>query len=151
VSVFKEDIDTRDKLSFMNFIVKIFIDGACQPNPGLGGVGVHIILNESEERYSRPLKNIVTNNIAEYEALILSLKLILDKDITAKEIQIFSDSKLICMQFNNQWKCKDAKLLPLLKQAIELHSRIKSPLNLSLIPREENFVADKLAKSAILS
>jgi len=134
----------------MNFIVKIFIDGACQPNPGSGGVGVHIILNESEETYSRPLKNIVTNNIAEYEALILSLKLILDKDITAEEIQIFSDSKLICMQFNNQWKCRDAKLLPLLKQAIELHSRIKSPLNLSLIPREENVVADKLAKSAIL-
>ena len=150
MSVFKEDIDTRDKLSFMNFIVKIFIDGACQPNPGSGGVGVHIILNESEETYSRPLKNIVTNNIAEYEALILSLKLILDKDITAEEIQIFSDSKLICMQFNNQWKCRDAKLLPLLKQAIELHSRIKSPLNLSLIPREENVVADKLAKSAIL-
>jgi len=134
----------------MNFIVKIFIDGACQPNPGSGGVGVHIILNESEETYSRPLKNIVTNNIAEYEALILSLKLILDKDITAEEIQIFSDSKLICMQFNNQWKCRDAKLLPLLKEAIELHDRIKSPLNLSLIPREENVVADKLAKSAIL-
>mgnify|MGYP003322776204 CR=1 FL=1 len=150
MSVFKEDIDTRDKLSFMNFIVKIFIDGACQPNPGSGGVGVHIILNESEETYSRPLKNIVTNNIAEYEALILSLKLILDKDITAEEIQIFSDSKLICMQFNNQWKCRDAKLLPLLKEAIELHDRIKSPLNLSLIPREENVVADKLAKSAIL-
>ena len=148
--MFKEDIDTRDKLSFMNFIVKIFIDGACQPNPGSGGVGVHIILNESEETYSRPLKNIVTNNIAEYEALILSLKLILDKDITAEEIQIFSDSKLICMQFNNQWKCRDAKLLPLLKEAIELHDRIKSPLNLSLIPREENVVADKLAKSAIL-
>jgi ribonuclease HI len=134
----------------MNFVVKIFIDGACQPNPGSGGVGIYIVLNKSEEKYSRPLKNIVTNNIAEYEALILALKLILDKDITAEEIQIFSDSKLICMQFNNQWKCKDAKLLPLLRQAIELHSRIKSPLKLSLIPREENSIADKLAKSAIL-
>ena len=134
----------------MNFVVKIFIDGACQPNPGSGGVGIYIVLNKSEEKYSRPLKDIVTNNIAEYEALILALKLILDKDITAEEIQIFSDSKLICMQFNNQWKCKDAKLLPLLRQAIELHSRIKSPLKLSLIPREENSIADKLAKSAIL-
>jgi ribonuclease HI len=134
----------------MNFVVKIFIDGACQPNPGSGGVGIYIILNKSEEKYSRPLKNIVTNNIAEYEALILALKLILDKNITAEEIQIFSDSKLICMQFNNQWKCKDAKLLPLLRQAVELHSRIKSPLKLGLIPREENFIADKLAKSAIL-
>ncbi|MBT88945.1 MAG: ribonuclease H [Spirochaetales bacterium] len=134
----------------MNFVVKIFIDGACQPNPGSGGVGIYIVLNKSEEKYSRPLKDIVTNNIAEYEALILALKLILDKDITAEEVQIFSDSKLICMQFNNQWKCKDAKLLPLLRQAIELHSRIKSPLKLSLIPREENSIADKLAKSAIL-
>ena len=77
----------------MSSIVKIFIDGACQPNPGAGGVGVHIILNESEEKHSKPLDNIVTNNIAEYEALILALKLILYNNIDAEEVQIFSDSK----------------------------------------------------------
>ena len=135
----------------MRLVAKIFIDGACQPNPGSGGVGIHIILNESEEKHSKPLNNIVTNNIAEYEALILSLKLVLDNNIEVGEIQIFSDSKLVCMQFNNQWNCKDKKLLPLLKRANELKSKIKSPLKLSLIPREENFVADRLAISAILS
>ena len=133
----------------MSSIVKIFIDGACQPNPGAGGVGNHIILNESEEKHSKPLDNIVTNNIAEYESLILALKLILYNNIDAEEVQIFSDSKLICMQFNNQWKCKDKKLLPLLKIANKLKSQIKSPLKLNLIPREENSIADRLAKEAI--
>ena len=91
----------------MNNNVTIFIDGACQPNPGAGGIGIYLIVNEKEEKISKSLSGTVTNNIAEYQALIESLKLILDKNIAADEIQIFSDSKLICMHFNNLWKCKD--------------------------------------------
>ena len=55
------------------------------------------------------------------------------------------------MHFNNLWKCKDKKLIPLLKEAQELNGLIKSSLKLSLIPREETGVADKLAKDGILT
>ena len=36
--------------------LKIFIDGACQPNPGTGGVGIFIAYEDIEERISLPLE-----------------------------------------------------------------------------------------------
>ena len=71
----------------MNNNVTIFIDGACQPNPGAGGIGIYLIVNEKEEKISKSLSGTVTNNIAEYQALIESLKLILDKNITSMKSQ----------------------------------------------------------------
>ncbi len=135
----------------MSNIVKIFIDGACQPNPGNGGIGIYLITDKDKVEISRALDGTVTNNIAEYRALIESLKLIIEKNISDGEIQIFSDSKLVCMHFNKVWKCKDKKLIPLLREALELSEKIELPLTITLIPREENTVADRLAKDGILA
>ena len=49
----------------MKYSLKVFIDGACQPNPGSGGVGIYMTYNDIEEKISSPLEGIVTNNIAE--------------------------------------------------------------------------------------
>ena len=84
--------------------LKIFIDGACQPNPGSGGIGIYVISNDTEEKISLPLKGTVTNNIAEYEALIFALNTIIKRKELYDHIDIFSDSQLVCMQFNKKWK-----------------------------------------------
>ena len=55
----------------MNDSIKIFIDGACQPNPGNGGIGIFVSRGINEEKFSLPLHGEATNNVAEYEALIL--------------------------------------------------------------------------------
>ncbi|MBT4634390.1 ribonuclease HI family protein, partial [bacterium] len=94
----------------MKHNLKVFIDGACQPNPGSGGVGIYMTYNDIEEKISSPLEGIVTNNIAEYEALIFSLETIIKKNESFERIDIFSDSQLICMQFNKKWKCKEQNL-----------------------------------------
>ncbi|GIR28782.1 ribonuclease H [bacterium] len=133
----------------MNDYLKIFIDGACQPNPGNGGIGVFIDSEEINEEISFSLPGIVTNNIAEYEALIFALDLILKKYSSFKQIRIFSDSKLVCMQFNKKWKCKDNNLKSLLEKAHAISSQIPSEIILTSIPREENKVADELAKNGI--
>ena len=133
----------------MNDYLKIFIDGACQPNPGKGGIGVFIDSEEINEEISFSLPGIVTNNIAEYEALIFALDLILKKYSSFKQIRIFSDSKLVCMQFNKKWKCKDNNLKSLLENAHAISSQISSEIILTSIPREENKVADELAKNGI--
>ena len=58
-----------------NKTVKLFSDGACRGNPGMGGAGAVItdeadnILWEEKEYLGH-----CTNNIAEYKALILGLK-----------------------------------------------------------------------------
>ena len=133
----------------MNDYLKIFIDGACQPNPGNGGIGIFIDSKEIREEFSLPLKGIVTNNIAEYEALIFTLDLIFKKYNSFKQIKIFSDSKLVCMQFNKKWKCKDQNLKSLLEKAHVIYSKISTEIILTSIPREENKIADELAKSGI--
>ncbi|NSW88155.1 ribonuclease HI family protein [bacterium] len=129
--------------------LKIFIDGACQPNPGSGGIGIYVISNDTEEKISLPLKGTVTNNIAEYEALIFALNTIIKRKELYDHIDIFSDSQLVCMQFNKKWKCKDKNLSVLLDKALKLRDEIKSKVSLAYIPREENKVADELAKDGI--
>ena len=36
----------------MNDSIKIFIDGACQPNPGNGGIGIFVSRGINEEKFS---------------------------------------------------------------------------------------------------
>lgn len=129
--------------------IKIYIDGACQPNPGAGGIGIYVKGDGIEESFSLPLNGTVTNNIAEYQALIFSLKLINKKYLKSDEIFIFSDSNLVCMHFNEHWKCKDVKLIPLLQAAKDISKEFRSKIILSYIPREENSIADSLAKDGI--
>ena len=69
----------------MNDSIKIFIDGACQPNPGNGGIGIFVSRGINEEKFSLPLHGEATNNVAEYEALIFALNLILTKYNDLKE------------------------------------------------------------------
>lgn len=133
----------------MDNSLKIHIDGACQPNPGSGGIGIHIVSEENEEKISLPIKGLVTNNIAEYEALIVTLQILVERKIQYKKIEINSDSQLICMQFNKKWKCKDKKLQILLDKALTLCEKIQSEITLNYIPRENNTIADQLAKDGI--
>ena len=129
--------------------IEIYIDGACQPNPGSGGIGIYVKGSGLEESFSIPLNGTVTNNIAEYKALIFSLQLIKRKYLKSEKISIFSDSNLVCMHFNDQWKCKDKKLIPLLKTAKDISKEFRKKIILSYIPREENSIADSLAKDGI--
>lgn len=129
--------------------IEIYIDGACQPNPGSGGIGIYVKGSGLEERFSIPLNGTVTNNIAEYKALIFSLQLIKRKYLKSEKISLFSDSNLVCMHFNDQWKCKDKKLIPLLQTAKDISKDFKKKIILSYIPREENSIADSLAKDGI--
>lgn len=129
--------------------IEIYIDGACQPNPGSGGIGIYVKGSGLEERFSIPLNGTVTNNIAEYKALIFSLQLIKRKYLKSEKISIFSDSNLVCMHFNDQWKCKDKKLIPLLQTAKDISKEFRKKIILSYIPREENSIADSLAKDGI--
>ena len=52
----------------------------------------------------------MTNNIAEYKALIASLKITIEWNIT--KLQVFGDSQLIIKQVLDEYQTKDDKLLP---------------------------------------
>ena len=50
----------------------------------------------------------VTNNIAEYEALLLGLNAA--KDMGIKNLQVFGDAELIIQQVNKAFKAKHVRL-----------------------------------------
>ncbi|XP_074300577.1 uncharacterized protein LOC141631857 [Silene latifolia] len=83
-----------------------------------------------------------TNNEAEYEALILGLKLALDLKI--RHLQVCSDSKLIVNHINDCYEARDPRMMAYLDVAKELKIRFVT-FNIKQIPRDQNAEADSVA------
>jgi ribonuclease HI len=92
-------------------------DGGSRGNPGPGAIGV-VIRNEDNvlEMYSEKIGN-VTNNIAEYKALIKALEL---ASKYAKEVTCVLDSELIVKQLLGDYKVRNEKLLLLFLEVQKL-------------------------------
>jgi ribonuclease HI len=86
-------------------------DGGCRGNPGPGAIGVIIRTNKTIlTKYSAFIGRQVTNNIAEYEALIKALEM---ASQFGKEITCCLDSELIVNQLLGKYKVRNQNLLPL--------------------------------------
>ncbi len=134
--------------------VIIYTDGASRGNPGQGAVGV-VFCNQKNERirdYSECLEGKVTNNEAEYQAVIKSLKkfkALFGKKLAEKtEIEIRSDSELLVKQLEGKYKVVNPGIQELFIQVWNLKIDF-GKVKFKLIPREKNKEADKLANEAL--
>lgn len=125
----------------------VYIDGASSGNPGEAGAGVIAFDAEKRELFSESLYlGHMTNNMAEYEALLAALKKAEESEVD--RLFIYTDSQLVAYQMSGLYKIKNRQLM---KYAIEA-KRIIGTLNrcdIKYIPRQMNTLADKLAKNAI--
>lgn len=127
--------------------VRLFSDGACRGNPGIGGVGAIIfddsdhVLWEGSEYLGR-----CTNNIAEYKALILGLKGALAGGFT--NLEVYLDSELLANQINGLYKVKNENLKVLMKEIHVLIASFES-VHVRHVRRCHNELADRLANRAI--
>ncbi len=122
----------------------LFTDGSSIGNPGMGGAGVIIKIPDSKTKtriFSKPL-GVVTNNEAEYEALIYGLNLALELHL--KRVSIHVDSELLYYQLMGEYRVKAPNLLPKFQLVIELLSRFEY----FELHRERSIEADRLAKKA---
>ena len=87
----------------------------------------------------------MTNNQAEYNALIEGLKTV--KEWKPDRLEIFLDSKLVVEQMKGRYKIKDLELQRLHAQATRLLDGL--PYEITHVAREENRGADHLANMAI--
>lgn len=85
-----------------------------------------------------------THNTAEWEALILGLRLALDHGV--QRVEVRGDSMLVVKQVNDEWKTKDPALQSLRAQAKELLTQFESS-NIEWVPRKENRRADELGRA----
>lgn len=93
-----------------------------------------------------------SNNIAEYEGLILAIETSLEfEDDDDMELEILSDSQLIVNQVNGEWKCKNEELQPYLAQARDLASLVTGSVSISWVRRNFNQRADALCRVAMKS
>lgn len=101
--------------------VHLYTDGACSPNPGVGGYGYVAIINENVwcKRFGGCTDT--TNNLMEMSAVINGLNS-LPKDCT---VEVFSDSKYVINCATLKWKInKNEKAWGKLFQAIRRHKDV---------------------------
>jgi ribonuclease HI len=87
-----------------------------------------------------------TNNVAEYEALLMGLEVLLQ--LGKKRIRIQSDSQLLVRQLNGEYRVKDEKLKRLFQRAATLLRQFEA-YRILHVPRELNRLADRLANQGI--
>ena len=112
-------------------------DGGSRGNPGLGGIGV--IVRDDEKiltRYSAKIGKFVTNNVAEYEALIKALELA--SKFTKDELTCVLDSELVVKQLLGEYKVRNPYLLKLFLKVQELQENFKS-IKYKHVSREDKF------------
>ncbi|XP_073305774.1 uncharacterized protein [Primulina huaijiensis] len=121
---------------------RVFVDGASN----LSGCGVGVVLvAPSEEKIKLALRidSRVTNNEAEYEAVLSGLQAV--REVGASRVIIYSDSQLVAQQIKGTYETKDEKMLKYLR-LIAARAATLTDWSIEQIPREKNNEADSLAK-----
>lgn len=127
--------------------VLVFSDGGSRGNPGPAGAGA-VVCDEKGTVLKKVKKYLgeVTNNVAEYEGLILGLKEA--AKLKALHLTCYADSMLVMEQMGKRWKVKHEGLKPLHKKASLLAAKF-TKISFHHIPREKNAMADALANEAM--
>ena len=122
----------------------MFFDGATRQE----GAGAGVVFVSPQRQillYSFSLSELCSNNVAEYQALIIGLQMAIGMGIL--QLEIFWDFKLVINQILEQYDVKKEDLVPYCKYAKKLLTNFKA-ITLEHIPRKENRQADVLANLA---
>ena len=127
--------------------VRVFTDGAARGNPGPAGAGA-VILDEGGRVLARLGRFLgkQTNNVAEYQALLLGLRRA--RQMGAREVEVRADSQLLVRQLDGKYAVKNEVLRRLHEEALAL-LRSFERYELIHIPREQNELADEMSNRAI--
>jgi len=127
--------------------VRVYSDGAARGNPGPAGAGA--VLTDAAGNVIARLGRYLgkqTNNVAEYEGLLLGLKHA--RELGYREVEVRADSQLLIRQLKGEYAVRHAGLKPLHAEALRL-LRSFDRYDLQHVPREENALADEMSNRAI--
>ncbi|MGH2517186.1 MAG: ribonuclease HI family protein [Ktedonobacterales bacterium] len=122
-------------------------DGASRGNPGHAAAGVVVEREDGSVRATGKLYlGVMTNNQAEYRALLLGLKSV--ARYTPAAVRVYMDSELIVRQMKGEYRVRDDALRPLYDEARQLAAALPA-VSFTHVPRAQNALADKLANEAL--
>jgi len=146
--------------------VRIYCDGACEPNPGEAGSGIAVYENGALTELWYGLYNPRgTNNTAELNALHHALLMSEQAILAGRSVEVLSDSKyaINCISVwapgweARGWRKKDGEIrnLEIIQSTYEIYSRVKSEAGLhhvaAHVGTEGNELADRMAMYAVVS
>nr|XP_009592270.1 uncharacterized protein LOC104089138 [Nicotiana tomentosiformis] len=146
-----KDWELSDELSDEDAMVieiqppwKMYFDGSAHRKGA--GTGILFITSQGEVLpYFFTVTQRCSNNIAEYQALILGLEMIVD--MKQLQLQVFGDSKLVINQLLGSYEVKKLELVPYHKNAKRLVSWM-GEVTIQHVQRKKNKRADALAALA---
>ncbi len=115
-------------------VISVYVDGSGGENSGYG----YFVKETGESFYEK--KPNITNNQAEYMAMIAALKKFVNSN---DEIIIFSDSKNTVSQLNHEFAINNEQLRVLAQEAWNIIGKF-SNLTLTWVPRKENLAGKML-------
>lgn len=127
--------------------VVVHVDGGSRGNPGPAAAASVVstpageVLDEASE-----LLGTVTNNVAEYRALLLGLGRA--RALGASEVEVVNDSELIAKQVQGIYKVKHAAMRSLYSEATAA-LRAFEAWKIRSVPRAQNAHADALVNAAL--
>lgn len=116
-------------------------DGSVKKLGAGAGVWVHNLESDHAEGHAYRLNFRCTNNMAEYEALLLGLKLI--KILGAIRVSVLGDYELIVQQIKGQYSTNDPRLKYYRDTVIEILNTFLET-KLAKIPRKHNLQSHSL-------
>lgn len=132
----------------------VYTDGGSRGNPGKAAIGV-VFCNEKEEvikKFGEYLGDGLTNNDAEYAAVIFALKKF--KAVFGKamaevaDVEVRSDSELLVNQLSGTYKVENEKIQKFFMEIWNLKIDFKL-VKFKAIPREKNKEADTLVNQVL--
>lgn len=129
-------------------LLTIHTDGASRGNPGPAAFA-YIIARNGEEPIEEAGKiGRMTNNQAEYTALVRALEHALELG-EQHRVLIHSDSELLVKQMSGQYRVKNEDLRDLYEEARDLCARFRGGVRFQHVRREQNVRADALGNEAL--
>lgn len=129
--------------------LKIYCDGGSRGNPGPAASAFVIFQGEKVVARVGKFLGETTNNQAEYQAVLFSLRFIEEKGWRPTKISFLLDSELIVKQMKGEYRIKDLRLQ---KHAIAIRDLERGfGINISFqhIPRSQNRLADQLVNQVL--
>lgn len=131
--------------------LKIYCDGGARGNPG-PAASAFVVIEDSKVigKGSRFLGK-TTNNVAEYQSVILALKWLKDNQssIANEKALMVLDSELVTSQLSGNFKIKSESLRSLYLTAKNLEKKISAKISYSWSPRTKNKLADFLVNKEL--
>jgi ribonuclease HI len=125
----------------------LYADGAARGNPGPAGAGA-VLLDDNGGvivELTKPLGT-ATNNVAEYNALLLGLEEAKRRGVDDLEVRM--DSQLVVQQMRGLYRIRHPNMVPLALRAGALFASFPRR-SITHVRREENAHADRLSNLAI--